>query len=135
MNFLLSIGKLTSLSIFQVLWRKSTRLLLVLQIFLDSLRTHLIINISKFSPKVAVDKNTPPLNKTFQNLHLTRCFEPFPDQGVSSSLSSPTFSTTRSQCHQVSCTLLFFLNLTLTLNHNPAARSNKIEFLRLKKDS
>ena len=90
---------------------KSTRLLLVLQIFLESLRNHLIINISKFSPKVAVDMNTPPLllNKTFQNLHLTPCcFEPFLDQGVSSSLSSPTFSTIRSQCHQVSCTLLCF---------------------------
>ena len=48
-------------------------------------------------------------NLPFQNLHLTPCcFEPFLDQGVSSSLSFPTFSTIRSQCHQVSCTLLFF---------------------------
>ena len=92
--------------------KKSTRFLLLLQIFEESLRIHLIINIFKFSPKVAVVMNTPPpplLSKTFQNLHLTPCcFEPFLDQGVSSSLSFPTLSTIRSQCHQVSCTLLFF---------------------------
>ena len=46
-----------------------------------------------------------------------RCFEPFLDQGVSSSLSFPTFSTIRSQCHQVSCTLLFFFDP----NPNPVA--------------
>ena len=112
--------------------KKSTQLLLVLQIFVESLRIHLIINIFKFSPKVTVVMNTPPplLNKTFQNLHLTPCcFEPFLDQGVSSSLSFPTFSTIRSQCHQVSCTLFFFfLTPTLTLTLLP--RSNKIEFLR-----
>ena len=138
MNFPLSIRKLTSLSIFQVSWRKSTRLLLVLQIFVESLRIHLIINISKFSPKVAVVTNTPPplLNKTFQNLHLTPCcFEPFLDQGVSSSLSFPTFSTIHSQCRQVSCTLLFCFdpNPTLTLTLLP--RSNKIEFFAIKKGS
>ena len=127
MNFLLSIEKLTSLSIFQVLWRKSTRLLLVLQIFVESLRIHLIINIFKFSPKVAVVMNTPPplLNKTFQNLHLTPCyFEPFLDQGVSSSLSFPTFSTIRSQCHQVSCTLLFFFDPNPNTNPNPNPNPN-----------
>ena len=59
---------------------KSTPLLLVLQIFLESLRSHLIINISKFSPKAAVDMNTPLLNKTSKNLHLNPCcFEPFLD--------------------------------------------------------
>ena len=106
---------------------KSTRLLLVLQIFVESLRIHLIINIFKFSPKVAVVMNTPPpppplLNKTFQNLHLTPCcFEPFLDQGVSSSLSFPTFSTIRSQCHQVSCTLLFFFDPNPNPNPNPVA--------------
>ena len=122
--------------LFSGFMEKSTRLLLVLQIFVESLRIHLIINISKLTPKVAVVMNTPPpplLNKTFQNLHLTPCcFEPFLDQGVSSSLSFPTFSTIRSQCHQVSCTL-FFSTLTLTLTLMP--RSNKIEFFAIKKDS
>ena len=89
------------------------------------IKDHLIINIFKFSPKVAVVMNTPApplLNKTFQNLHLTPCcFEPFLDQGVSSSLSFPTFSTIRSQCHQVSCTLLFFFYPNPNPNPNPVA--------------
>ena len=111
--------------LFSGFMKKSTRLLLVLLIFVESLRIHLIINIFKFSPKVAVVMNTPPppplLNKTFQNLHLTPCFEPFLDQGVSSSSSFPTFSTIRSQWHQVSCTLLFFFHPNPNPNPNPVA--------------
>ena len=97
--------------LFSGFMEKSTRLLLVLQIFVESLRIHLFINISKFSPKVAVVMNTPPplLNKTFQKLHLTPCCsEPFLDQGVNSSLSFPTFSTIRSQCHQLVVLFCFF---------------------------
>ena len=111
--------------LFSGFMEKITRLLLVLQIFVESLRIHLIINIFKFSPIVAVVMNTPPpllLNKTFQNLHLNPCcFEPFLDQGVSSSLFFPTFSTIRSQCHQVSCNLLFFFDPNPNPNPNPVA--------------